>query len=401
MGIKRMLAAAAVVLAMSGCSIKPADTSSGSSPADSAEQPEIVAFPGNGAKGMEITREEYRGEYLYYLVKNGISSDADADTLANAQQQVINSMIEERLIRAEFAGNGMTISDSDRESIQKDVDSGIAAMISGMRSALAAADSSLSDEELDEGAQAQYQQLLSTCGISEDTFYGWQETIFMKQKLTEKLGADAEVTDEEVNSQLQALITAARSQYESSPAAYNGQDHAGIWIPEGSRAVQAILVSFDYDVYSQISSLRYDGKDEEADKLREDSLGGLQERYETIIARIVAGDDFAKLMEEFNDDQGNGTFLITPGTGVFGKEILECAMGIDTVGGTDTAVTDYGYYILRYESDAVVTDETLNATAEQLRGYILESKSSELFDAEMEKWKTEYSYEINDDLLEL
>lgn len=396
-----MLAAAAVVLAMSGCSIKPADTSSGSSHTDSAEQPEIAAFPGNGAKGMEITREEYRGEYLYFLAKNGYTSDTDADTLANAQQQVINSMIEERLIRAEFAGNGMTISDSDRESIQKDVDSGIAAMISGMRSALAAADSSLSDEELDEGAQAQYQQLLSTCGISEDTFFGWQETIFMKQKLTEKLGADAEVTDEEVNSQLQALITAARSQYESSPATYNGQDYAGIWIPEGSRAVQAILVSFDYDAYSQISSLRYEGKDEEADKLREESLGGLQERYETIIARIVAGDDFGKLMEEFNDDQGNGTFLLTPGTEVFGKEILDCAMGIDTVGGTDTAVTDYGYYILRYESDAVVTDETLNATAEQLRGYILESKSGELFDAEMEKWKTEYSYEINDDLLEL
>lgn len=396
-----MLAAAAVVLAMSGCSIKPVDTSSGSSQTDSAEQPEIAAFPGNGAKGMEITREEYRGEYLYFLAKNGYTSDTDADTLASAQQQVINSMIEERLIRAKFAENGMTISDSDRESIQKDVDSGVAAMISSMRSALAAADSSLSDEELDEGAQAQYQQLLSTCGISEDTFYGWQETIFMKQKLTEKLGADAGVTDEELNSQIQALITAAQSQYQSSPAAYNGQNYAGIWIPEGSRAVQAILVSFDYDAYSEISSLRYEGKDEEADKLREESLGGLQERYEAIIARIVAGDDFGKLMEEFNDDQGNGTFLLTPGTEVFGKEILECAMGIDAVGGTDTAVTDYGYYILRYESDAVVTDETLNATAEQLRGYILESKSGELFDAEMEKWKTEYSYEINDDLLEL
>lgn len=401
MGIKRMLAAAAVVLAMSGCSIKPADTSSGSSHTDSAEQAEIAAFPGNGAKGMEITREEYRGEYLYFLAKNGYTSDTDADTLASAQQQVINSMIEERLIRAKFAENGMTISDSDRESIQKDVDSGVAAMISSMKSALAAADSSLSDEELDEGAQAQYQQLLSTCGISEDTFYGWQETIFMKQKLTEKLGADAGVTDEELNSQIQALITAAQSQYQSSPAAYNGQNYAGIWIPEGSRAVQAILVSFDYDAYSEISSLRSEGKDEEADKLREESLGGLQERYEAIIARIVAGDDFGKLMEEFNDDQGNGTFLITPGTGVFGKEILDCAMGIDAVGGTDTAVTDYGYYILRYESDAVVTDETLNATAEQLRGYILESKSGELFDAEMEKWKSEYSYEINDDLLEL
>lgn len=394
-----MLAAAAVVLAMSGCSIKPADTSSGSSHTDSAEQAEIAAFPGNGAKGMEITREEYRGEYLYFLAKNGYTSDTDADTLASAQQQVINSMIEERLIRAKFAENGMTISDSDRESIQKDVDSGVAAMISSMKSALAAADSSLSDEELDEGAQAQYQQLLSTCGISEDTFYGWQETIFMKQKLTEKLGADAGVTDEELNSQIQALITAAQSQYQSSPATYNGQNYAGIWIPEGSRAVQAILVSFDYDAYSEISSLRYEGKDEEADKLREESLGGLQERYEAIIARIVAGDDFAKLMEEFNDDQGNGTFLITPGTEVFGKEILDCAMGIDAVGGTDTAVTDYGYYILRYESDAVVTEDTLNAAAEQLRDYILESKRSELFNAGLEKWKTEYSYEINEELL--
>ena len=69
------------------------------------------------------------------------------------------------------------------------------------------------------------------------------------------------------------------------------------------------------------------------------------------------------------------------------------------MGGTDAAVTDYGYYILRYVEDAVVSDETLNSTAESMREYLLEQKKDELFNTEFEKWKNEYSYEIRNDLL--
>ena len=74
-------------------------------------------------------------------------------------------------------------------------------------------------------------------------------------------------------------------------------------------------------------------------------------------------------------------------------------MGIDQPGGTAAAVTDYGYYILRYAGDAVVSEDTLSESAEEIRKYSLETKKSELFDAELEKWKNEYSYEINNDAI--
>lgn len=403
MRIKGLLAAAAAAVVLSGCTVKPAEdtASSGESAADTGSESAavIVAAPTNGAEGMDVTREEYLGEYLYFLSKNGYSADTDEDSLAQAQQQVIDSIIEEKIIRAKFAEYGMEITDSEKEDIRSDVESGTEAIKSSLREAAEAADSTLTDEELDSRAEEQYQQLLSTCGISEDTFYNWQEAVLMKQKLTDMLSESAGITDEELSSQLQALIAAAKSAYEEDPENYSGQTYAGLWIPEGSRKVQGILIGFDYDTYSQIVKLRSDGDDEGADSFREESLDSLAERYQEVMARIVAGDDFAELMEEFNEDEGNGTFLITPGTGLFGSEILECAMGIDGVGGTDTAVTDYGYYILRYAEDAVVSDETLNSTADSLREYLLEEKRTELFNTELEKWKNEYSYEIRSDLL--
>ena len=116
---------------------------------------------------------------------------------------------------------------------------------------------------------------------------------------------------------------------------------------------------------------------------------------------VVAGEDFAELMEKYNEDEGNVTILVTHGTEVYGSEILECAMGIDAVGGTDTAVTDYGYYVLRYAADAEVTDQQLSDITEELRGYITENKQEEKFSALMDGWKTEYSYQINEEQLAL
>lgn len=390
---------AVVMLGLSGCSIKGAESASSDGVSQSAQQADIAAAPTNGAEGMDITRDEFLREYLYNLARYGYGTDTDEDTLSEIRRQVINSLIEDRVVRAKFAEYGLELSDDDRTEIQTEVDSGIDSMLESIKSAESSVDETLSDEELTARAQERYDLVLERCGVTRDTFYTWQETLVMKQKLTDLLGADIECTDDEVSSQLQALISLAKSQYENSPEEFNGQTCASVWLPDGSRTIQAILVGFDYDTYSSISELRSAGSDEEADALREQSLDGLQERYEAVMSGIVAGDDFAQLMEEFDEDEGNLTLIVTPGTEVYGKDIEECAMGIDQPGGTAAAVTDYGYYILRYAGDAVVSEDTLSESAEEIRKYSLETKKSELFDAELEKWKNEYSYEINNDAI--
>lgn len=396
---RRAVCAILGVMLLSGCTIRQSGEA-GESSAVSPQAEEYAAAPENGAQDMAITRADYLGEYLYYLARSGYGTDTDEETLKQAQQTVINSMIEDRIIRAKFAENGLELTESDRADIEKEVGTGIASMLDSIKSAAAAADDSLTDEELTAQAQEQYQQILDTCGVTEDIFTRWQETLVMKRKLTDKL-CEAECTDDEAGTRLQALIAAAKTQYESDPAKYSAQDFAAVWIPEGTREIQGILVGFDYDTYSAIVSLRDAGSNDEADALRQNSLDSLQERYERVMSGVVAGEDFAELMEKYNEDEGNVTILVTPGTEVYGSEILECAMGIDAVGGTDTAVTDYGYYVLRYAADAEVTDQQLSDITEELRGYITENKQEEEFSALMDGWKTEYSYQINEEQLAL
>lgn len=401
MKTSRIAAAACIAAAMclSSCSISPT-----SSPGSGAESESIAARPADGAAEMEITYQDFVREYNFYLVKNGINTGGSfsaTDGLAEIRRDIIDSMIEDKIIRAKFEEYGMTLTAEDKQSIQSEVDRGKAAMLSSLKAAAAADDEALTEEALGEKAEQLFQQILTSCDISADTFYRWQEALFMKQMLTEKLGENVQIPYSDAESQMQTMIALAQTEYNASPAEYNGQTYAGVWIPEGSRNIQAILVGFDYDTYSEISSLRAAGRDEEADKLREESLDGLQDRYEEIMSRIVSGSGFEELMTEYNADEGNGTFLVTPGTELFGAEFAECAMGIDAPGGTAAAVTDYGYYILHYADEARVSGETLKANTNEIREYLLQQEKTRIYTEESEKWKSEYAFEINSQLLGL
>ena len=48
-----------------------------------------------------------------------------------------------------------------------------------------------------------------------------------------------------------------------------------------------------------------------------------------------------------------------------------------------------------------VNADTLKASTEDLQAYLLENEKSKLYNAEYEKWKTEYSYQINSEILGL
>lgn len=364
----------------------------------------VVAKPTNGAEGMEVTFGDFMREYKYYLVRSGYDNDTDAEnaaTIATARQQIIDAIIEDRIIRAKFAEYGMTFSDEEEEEIHADVEAGVETIKSTLKSTLASSDDSLSDDELTAKAEEQFQQILTDCGLTMDVLYGWQEVSVMKQKLTAEIGKDATYSYEDAQTQMETVIESLKSQYENSPAEYYGQNYANIWIPEGSRAVKAILVSFDSTVYTLMQQLRSEGRDDDADEYRQEKLADIQQRYDEIMEKISSGEDFDKLMEEYDEDQGNGTFLVTPGTEVFGTEFAECAMGIENAGDVATCVTDFGYYIVKYIDEVTVSDDVLKSSTEDLQAYLLENEKSKLYSAEFDKWKTEYAYETNAEILGL
>lgn len=364
----------------------------------------VVASAGNGAEGMDITFAEFVKEYRYYLWQYGFSIDTDssvADKMKQARQDVIDGIIKDRIVRAKFAENGLSFTDEEKQEIQDSTDSAINDIITSIKGVISYADSSLSEDELTEKAQLQLSQGLSDCGLTTDDLYGWQEVTFMAQKLRDKFSEGTEVTDEELESKMTETIDSIKKSYEDEPASFYGQYYSNLWLPEGTRAIQAILVGFDYDTYSEINTLRTDGKDDEADKLREESLPSIQERYDALMEKVNSGEDFAQLMTDNNDDEGNGLFIVTPGTEIYGEDFYNAAMGLENTGDTTSVLLDYGWYILRYQQDAEVTDEDLEKTRASVRQNLLASKKSELYNAEYEKWAEEYAFTTDNDVLDL
>ncbi|MGN1108374.1 MAG: peptidylprolyl isomerase [Oscillospiraceae bacterium] len=437
MKINRIIAAvtaAAVILSFSGCSVSSSSSSSGSSQTSTAEaqtstsesagteqstaeaepvksvldsgvsEDLVVAKPTNGAEGMEITFGDFLREYRYFLERSGYDNDTDpanAVTISSARQEIIDAIIEDRIVRAKFAEYGMSFTDEEKQSIQSDVDTGVAQIKSSLMQSLAAADETLTEEQLTQQADERFDQILTDCGLTMDALFGWQEVTVMKQKLTNEIGKDATYSYEDAQAQVQRVIDNLKAEYESDPASYYGQAYASYWIPEGSRAVQAILVGFSSTVYQLMQQLRSEGRDDDADEYRTDKLADIQSRYDEIMAKIDSGEDFEQLMNDYNEDGGNGMFLITPGTEIYGTEFVECAMGLENPGDVATCVTDFGYYIVKYVDEVSVSEETLKATTESVQEYLLQNEKSKLYSAEYDKWKTEYAFETDSEVLGL
>ena len=364
----------------------------------------VIASAGNGAEGMDITFGEFIKEYRYYLWQYGFSVDTDSsvsDQMKQARQDVIDGIIKDRIIRAKFAEYGLSFTDEEKQNIQNSADSAINDIISSIKQVIAYADSSLTDDELTEKAQLQLSQGLSDCGLTRDDLCGWQEVTAMVQKLRDKFSEGTEVTDDELEAKMTETIDSVKKSYEDDPASFYGQYYSNLWLPEGTRAIQAILVGFDYDTYSQISTLRTDGKDEEADKLREESLPSIQERYDALMEKVNSGEDFAQLMTDSNEDEGNGLFIVTPGTEIYGADFYNAAMGLENIGDTTSVLLDYGWYILRYQQAAEVTADDLEKTRANVRQNLLLSKKNELYNAEYEKWAEEYAFTTEMDVLAL
>ena len=364
----------------------------------------VIASAGNGAEGMDVTFGEFIREYRYCLWQYGFSADTDSsvsDQMKQARQDVIDGIIKDRIIRAKFAEYGLSFTDEEKQNIQDSADSAINDIIASIKQVIAYADSSLSDDELTEKAQLRLSQGLSDCGLTRDDLCGWQEVTAMAQKLRDKFSEGTDVTDDELEAKMTETIDSVKKSYEDDPASFYGQYYSNLWLPEGTRAIQAILVGFDYDAYSQINALRTDGKDDEADKLREESLPSIQERYDALMEKVNSGEDFAQLMTDSNEDEGNGLFIVTPGTEIYGADFYNAAMGLENIGDTTSVLLDYGWYILRYQQDAEVTADDLEKTRTSVWQNLLLSKKNDLYNAEYEKWAEEYAFTMDKDVLAL
>ncbi len=387
----------------SGSTTAPAGTSVLNS--DISADTAVASFEGHD--DMNVTFGEFLKEYKYYLYQYSITDDSDpnfAEMLQGQREYIINYLINEKIAEKKFYKYGLTLTDEELAQIDADTKAGIENLKTNSLTPLVkyslAEGEELTDEELARKVEEKYQEMLSTCGISEEDFKGWQKAIVLQNKLTEYLNKDYVYDPNEAITQLETIVENAKQAYENDPSSYNPDSLASVWIPEGSREVQQILIGFDSDSLSEIQALRREGKDSEADALVEEKLDGLNGKIKEVEDKLAAGEDFSALMKEYSDDTDtSAVYIVTPGTEMYVSSFTECAFDIPSVGESGTCVSDYGYHILKYTAEAVVTEDEYNAYLDNMHSYLENAHRSQNLSNATKEWREEYKFTIDRDAL--
>lgn len=365
---------------------------------------DTVVVTVDGQEDMNVTFGDFLKEYKYRLAGYQITDDTTemyASVLQEEREYIINYLVNERIMYRKFEELGFALTDEDNAQIDADTAAGIEGIKASLRQRIKDTEL-LSEEELDKRTEEEYDKLMAECGLTYDDIRNWQKAIVVQEKLTEYVNTEYAYDPTSTDQQVEMLIESAKESYEKDPANYDAASMASLWIPEDSRNIKHILLKFDDEAMAEINTLREEGKNAEADALREEKLGEMSAKIDEVKGKVEAGDDFDLLMSTYSDD-GDTTmsYIITPGTQLYMDGFAETAFAIPEIGGTEECVTDYGWHMIKYTEDAVVTEDELQAYKESLHKYMEEQYLSQNYGNAMKKWRTEYTFEIDRDILML
>lgn len=432
MNKKRIAAFLAAAILLTGCA-KTADTSSDSSTAVSEPQtaetenaatkesetaeneesaPTVLSdgyadldtVIASGDKGEPVTFGEFIKEYKYFLSAYGMTDDTNenyADILTQRREYTVNYLINAKIISdkfAEYYPEGF--SEEELAQIQQDHEQNMNSILASFGAGVYSENNEISQEDLLAQAQQKLDEVMEYCGLTEDDFYSWERETAEQTKVMEYVTSDVSVERSEAEEQTAAAANTARESYESDPAGYDADSNANVFIPEGSRNIKHILLKLSDEDIQQIYQLRNEGKDDEADALREEKLAELSDKLSEVQGKIAEGEDFETLMAEYSGDGDvTATYLITPGTERYMEGFAETALAIPEVGGTDACATDYGWHIIKYIEPAVLSEEDYQKTVDEFLSYLIESRRNEKFSDAVKQWREEYNYTIDRELL--
>lgn len=395
---KILCAGTALILAgaISGCSVKVGTN-------NEPDLDTIIAEPGTPGydKGLEVTYGDFKREYDYTVKGAGIEDDTDsmyAEVCKNQRNTIITYLINEKIIMKKAKEMGVdTLTEEEMDAVEEEFNSIVDEQIKtyGENADYGTVEAtSVSDDEKTERGSKEFDEFLSSCGLTRDDLLTWQVNSAITDKLIAEVGKSVDRSEAdkkyiEYQEQIEALYNESVLQYEQ-----NG--FSSVWVPEGSRMIKHILLGFDEDTQALISSDRNKGDDEAADKLREEKAAELQDKVEEVQKKLDDGEDFNTLLMTYSNDAASSSanpdgYLVVPNGQRYMKEFQEAAFVPEKIGDRTVCVTDYGVHIMIYADDAKVSEEDKNSFTDYLYGQLVDAAFSEKLD----EWKAEYNYKID------
>ena len=424
----------ACVMLLSGCALIVTDTEK-----DNAR----IVLDVNGetmTKGsidyvVDYTIEQnnyYNNLYYQMLGQNAGYPTDPATVLASVLEQYTDMMVENQKA-AEMGMNNL--SEEDKAAVQADAEAQYEELMASIETSYLATSENEGDALREEAvAYAQANGYATLEDIVES---------LTEEKVRENLKAEAvkdvTVTDEELEEELAVRVSTAKVEYTETPSDFGFDVNNGTtayYAPAGYRYVKQVLIEYSEEHKSAISEKRgalttaeagltaaknaLENAEEGADTVRlqadvdaaqavvdtaqADLDAAKRAAYDSVYVqanevyeKALAGEDFATLIENYNDDPGmNSEPGKTHGYAVcadyiyFEDEFVTAAMALENVGDVSAPTEGgYGYYIIRYESDIPEGGMELESVREPLTAELLVQKQDAHYEEVLSQWVEE------------
>ena len=434
----------AMVLMLSGCALIQKDEA-----VDNAT--EIIRMG-----DQVITKAEIKSLADSTLLNNGYSlKDVDPSLYAQAEEYVVERMKQDLTLTAKAKELGLDqLTDEELETVNKEVPDQLDYYKTFTRLMNQSALEGKSDEE----AEQIISDLMERNGYTEENIIETEKKQLIDNKLLDYTCKDVTVTDEEIQAEYDSKVASDKETYAEKAGSWAAAANNGstlYYTPAGVRRVKQILTKFKEedqkvideakakakDVQSDVNTAQakindaqkvLDTKDiteelkaeaeadleaakkeleeanaalEAANKAVEDATAkgfeNIDEDTDAILASLDAeGADWNAIMDEKNQDPGmkdnEKGYAVSADMTSFDAPFVEAAMALAKPGDHSSKVKgQYGYYIIRYDSDETEGPIALEAVKETISSSLLNTKKNEVYSDAVTKWVEEAGIKVD------
>ena len=377
----------------------------------------------------EVTAEEAQkriSDELQYIASiyaaYGYSYDVtDPVHIAEVREAVLKNMKQEMALKAKAAELGLDVlTEEETEAVKAQGQADFDGAVLYVKTYYVTGTEGMDDETVTNAIVAE----LAKMGVTPESYIASETDKMIESKMKEYALQGVAVTEEEILAEYESRVSEHRTAYEGNAGAWTDAAINGTFMyytPAGVRRVKQILTKFkDEDktaiteAQQKVSSLAGSGTEEEkeaADKAleeaREKAFANLDEEVDAILAALDAeGADWQALMDEKNQDPGMQSYpkgyAVAEGMSRFDPAFLEAAMALEKPGDHSGKIrgTNYGYYIIRYDSDEPEGPVALEDVRESLAGELLQKKQNDAYAAALEQWVLEAGIEEHPEVLD-
>lgn len=153
--------------------------------------------------------------------------------------------------------------------------------------------------------QKQLKNYLNYIGYEPETYLKTLENELIFNKVRDYFLKDIIVSEDEVRSYYNTQRDIQKNNIEISPDTFAWQQQLGstiLYYPDGYMNVRHILIQFDDETRSKALDAYSKGDDDAYNQFVETALSTIQPQIDEVVAKMESGDDFAALIDEYNQD---------------------------------------------------------------------------------------------------